>query len=124
MNTDLYLRPEEFESDLNLPDYKFKEDVILDDVLKYIDKTYSSHYAKSQKQTTEIVIDQGHGTGFCMGNILKYAQRYGKKDGHNKNDLMKVIHYAIIQLSQDHYRERPLGSLMSEKYNKENMEWN
>ena len=104
MNTDLYLRPEEFGSDLNLPDYKFKEDVILDDVLKYIDKTYSSHYAKSQKQTTEIVIDQGHGTGFCMGNILKYAQRYGKKDGHNKNDLMKVIHYAIIQLSQDHYR--------------------
>ena len=28
----------------------------------------------------------------------------GKKDGHNKNDLMKVIHYAIIQLSQDHYK--------------------
>ena len=38
-----------------------------------------------------------------MGNILKYAQRYGKKDGKNKKDLMKVIHYAIIQLSQDHY---------------------
>ena len=72
-------------------------------VKKYIDNTYQSHYAKSTKQTTEIVIDQGHGTGFCMGNILKYAQRYGKKEGHNKNDLMKVIHYAIIQLSQDHY---------------------
>ena len=34
---------------------------------------------------------------------LKYAQRYGKKEGKNKNDLLKVIHYAIIQLSQDHY---------------------
>jgi|TARA_Y100000296_G_scaffold63997_1_gene74707 hypothetical protein len=85
--------------------YKFKEDIILNDVKKYIDETYSSHYSKSKKQTTEIIIDQGHGTGFCMGNILKYAQRYGKKDGHNKNDLMKVIHYAIIQLSQDHYKE-------------------
>jgi hypothetical protein len=113
--------------------YKFKEGTILEDVKKYIDNTYQSHYAKSTKQTTEIVIDQGHGTGFCMGNILKYAQRYGKKDGHNKNDLMKVIHYAIIQLSQDHYNgsqvkqqvefvfDPPLKSVLSEKYNKENI---
>ena len=85
-------------------DYKFKEDKIMDDIKKYIDVTYDSHYAKTVKQATEIIIDQGHGTGFCMGNILKYAQRYGKKEGHNKNDLLKVIHYAIIQLSQDHYK--------------------
>ena len=83
--------------------YKFKENIIIDDVKMYIDKTYRSHYSTTQKQATEIIIDQGHGEGFCMGNILKYAQRYGKKDGKNKNDLMKVIHYAIIQLSQDHY---------------------
>ena len=38
------------------------------------------------------------------GQYLKYAQRYGKKEGKNKKDLMKVIHYAIIQLSQDHYK--------------------
>tara|TARA_A100001011_G_scaffold399102_1_gene506256 strand:- start:2046 stop:2351 length:306 start_codon:yes stop_codon:yes gene_type:complete len=84
-------------------DYKFDEGKILFDVRQYIDATYNSHYAKTQKQATEIIIDQGHGTGFCMGNILKYAQRYGKKDGKNRNDLMKVIHYAIIQLYQDHY---------------------
>ena len=84
--------------------YKFSENEILADIKSYIDDTYSSHYAQSKKQATEIIIDQGHGTGFCMGNILKYAQRYGKKDGHNKNDLFKVIHYAIIQLSQDHYK--------------------
>ena len=84
-------------------DYKFKEGEILKDIIEYIDNTYDSHYAKTVKQATEIIIDQGHGTGFCMGNILKYAQRYGKKEGRNKNDLLKVIHYAIIQLSQDHY---------------------
>ena len=57
-----------------------------------------------------------------MGNILKYAQRYGKKEGKNKKDLMKVIHYAMIQLSQDHYKdelvtkqEEALKSVMSEK---------
>ena len=84
-------------------DYKFSEGEILEDVKEYIDNTYDSHYAKTVKQATEIIIDQGHGTGFCIGNILKYAQRYGKKEAHNKNDLLKVIHYAIIQLSQDHY---------------------
>ena len=102
-------------------DYKFKENQILQDIKEYVDKTYDSHYAKTKNyQATEIIIDQGHGTGFCMGNILKYAQRYGKKEGRNKNDLMKVIHYAIIQLSQDHYngnQQPALSSVMSEKYN-------
>ena len=88
-----------------MPDYKFKENDILNEVMDYIDKTYRSHYANGvKKQATEIIIDQGHGTGFCMGNILKYAQRYGKKEGKNKHDLFKVIHYAVIQLSQDHYK--------------------
>ena len=104
-----------------MPEYKFKENIIVNDVMDYINKTYDSHYAKTKNyQATEIIIDQGHGTGFCMGNILKYAQRYGKKEGRNKNDLMKVIHYAIIQLSQDHYQEKQKTDLMSalfEKYN-------
>ena len=86
-----------------MPDYKFRENEILEDIKNYIDETYSSHYSKSEKQATEHIVDQGHGTGFCMGNILKYAQRYGKKEGRNKKDLLKVIHYAVIQLSQDHY---------------------
>ena len=83
-------------------DYKFNEDKFLNDVKTYIDETYTSHYAKSNKQATENIVDQGHGTGFCMGNILKYAQRYGKKDGYNKKDLLKIIHYAIIQISINH----------------------
>ena len=43
-------------------------------------------------------LDSGHGEGFCIGNILKYAQRYGKKNGKNRADLLKVIHYGIIAL--------------------------
>ena len=110
-------------------DYKFSENKVLEDVKKYVDKTYDSHYAQTKNyQATEIIIDQGHGTGFCMGNILKYAQRYGKKEGRNKDDLLKVIHYAIIQLSQDHYEsldEPELKSVTSEKYGGEiNLETN
>tara|TARA_Y100001938_G_scaffold146065_1_gene224162 strand:- start:237 stop:509 length:273 start_codon:yes stop_codon:yes gene_type:complete len=78
--------------------YKFNEDKSIKELLKYIDKTYSQHYSKSKFQATEFIIDGGHGEGFCIGNILKYAQRYGKKEGHNRADLMKVLHYAIIAL--------------------------
>ena len=46
-----------------------------------------------------MIIDSGHGEGFCMGNIMKYAMRCGKKDGTDKEeDLLKIIHYAIIAI--------------------------
>ena len=65
---------------------------------EYINSTYDEHYSKNKFQATEFIIDAGHGEGFCIGNIMKYAQRYGKKDGKNRKDLLKVIHYAIIAL--------------------------
>ena len=37
---------------------------------------------------------------------MKYAQRYGKKNGYNRKDLMKIIHYAIIAMhNHDLYNE-------------------
>ena len=104
IKTDYYIgkRKEKNRNVKEVPDYKFNEDKFLKDIKAYIDETYTSHYAKSEKQATENIVDQGHGTGFCMGNILKYAQRYGKKDGYNKKDLLKIVHYAIIQMSIHH----------------------
>ena len=55
-------------------DFKFSEDRILADIQDYVDATYDSHYAQTKSyQATEIIIDQGHGTGFCMGNIMKLS---------------------------------------------------
>ena len=79
-------------------DYKYGEDKILVELLKYIDSTYDEHYSKNKIQATEFIIDSGHGEGFCIGNIMKYAQRYGKKNGKDRRDLLKVIHYGIIAL--------------------------
>lgn len=80
--------------------YKYDEDKTLAELKKYIDSTYGEHYSKNKFQATEFIIDSGHGTGFCVGNVLKYAQRYGRKGTRDdwKKDLLKVIHYAIIQL--------------------------
>jgi len=29
---------------------------------------------------------------------MKYAQRYGKKNGFNRADILKIVHYAVILL--------------------------
>jgi len=79
-------------------DYKYDEDRILKELSEYVDTTYDQHYSQNKFQATEFIIDGGHGEGFCIGNILKYAQRYGKKDGYNRKDLLKVLHYGIIAL--------------------------
>jgi hypothetical protein len=86
-------------------DYKYNESEIMTDLMEYINKTYSGHYSQNRFQATEFIIDAGHGDGFCIGNIIKYAQRYGKKNGKNKDDLMKIIHYTIMCLHVNHYRQ-------------------
>ena len=79
-------------------DYKYSEDRLLEELRNYIDDTYEGHYSQNQFQATEFIMDSGHGDGFCIGNIIKYAQRYGKKDGYNRKDLLKVLHYGIMAL--------------------------
>jgi len=81
--------------------YKFNEDVLLGEIRQYIDKTYEQHYSGSKLQSTEVIMDNGHGAGFCLGNVVKYAQRYGKKGNSEKDyrkDLLKIIHYGILAL--------------------------
>jgi hypothetical protein len=81
-------------------DYKFNEAKLIDEFKEYVDATYGQHYAKDKFQATEFIIDGGHGAGFCIGNVMKYAQRYGKKGSREdaRKDLMKVLHYALIGL--------------------------
>ena len=78
--------------------YVFDEESYLKEIKEGIDKTYASHYAQNKIQSTEFINDAGHGEGFCIGNIIKYAQRYGKKNGYNRDDLKKIVHYAIIMM--------------------------
>lgn len=86
--------------DQKRPKYKYDEDLYLDEITAYINKTYGEHYSQDKFQATEFIIANGLGQGFCLGNVLKYTQRYGKKGLPNdwRKDLLKVIHYAIISL--------------------------
>jgi hypothetical protein len=79
--------------------YRFNEDKTLQELQEYIDSTYRAHYvSKDQTQAFDMINAAGHGEGFCMGNILKYASRFGKKAGKNRQDILKIIHYAIMAL--------------------------
>jgi|TARA_B100001146_G_C16009858_1_gene360411 hypothetical protein len=81
-------------------EYKFNEENIIQQVQRYVDGTYERHYAQGRYQATDMIIDAGHGKGFCIGNIMKYAMRCGKKDGTDAEmDLLKIIHYAIIAIA-------------------------
>ena len=81
-------------------DYKFNERELIEEFQEYIDSPYKGHYAQNKFQSTEVIIERGHGTGFCMGNVDKYSNRYGRKGSKDdaRKDLMKVLHYALIQL--------------------------
>ena len=79
-------------------DYRYNEFALISELEDYVNSTYTEHYSKNKFQATEFIIDGGHGEGFCLGNILKYTQRYGNKEGKNRKDLLKVLHYALIAL--------------------------
>ena len=53
--------------------YKYNEPELLKEFAEYVDKTYGEHYSQDKFQATEFIIDGGHGEGFCIGNIIKYA---------------------------------------------------
>jgi agmatine/peptidylarginine deiminase len=97
---------------LSLIDYRYNEFALIGELEDYVNSTYTEHYSKNKFQATEFIIDGGHGEGFCLGNILKYTQRYGNKEGKNRKDLLKVLHYALIALHV-HDLEHPATKLSS-----------
>ena len=96
--------------------YKYHEEEILKDIEEYVSKTYQGHYTGTKHefrkvQTIDLMAARDIATDFCQANILKYGSRYGSKNGKNKTDLLKVIHYAMLLLHFDgHYGEPSMPS--------------
>ena len=92
--------------------YKYHEEEILKDIEEYVSKTYQGHYTGTKHefrkvQTIDLMAARDIAAQFCQANILKYGSRYGSKDGRNKTDLLKVIHYAMLLLHFDGHYEEP-----------------
>ena len=96
--------------------FKYHEEEILKDIQEYVSRTYQGHYTGTKHQfrkvqTIDLMAARDIAPQFCQANILKYGSRYGSKDGRNKTDLLKVIHYAMLLLHFDgHYGEPSMPS--------------
>jgi hypothetical protein len=87
--------------------YKYAENKIISEFSDYIDNTYGEHY-KTEDQDIECFdawIALGESTPTFRNTALKYLWRYGKKNGNNKADLMKALHYTMMCLYVDHYKD-------------------
>ena len=85
---------------------KFNEQKNINELTNYVTGTYSKHYASENGiQSMDLISASGHGVGFCLGNVLKYASRYGKKDGANRTDLMKIKHYTLLAINEHDLKE-------------------
>jgi len=85
---------------VDAPDYKFNEGELIKEFQEYVDNTYGGHYGQGGLQSSEVIVDRGHGMGFFLGNVDKYNGRYGKKGtpADHRKDLMKIIHYGFLAL--------------------------
>ncbi len=92
--------------------YKYHESEIIKEIEDYVSSTYNGHYTGDtheyrNTQTIDLMAARSLASGFCQSNILKYGSRYGSKDGRNKKDLLKVIHYAMLLLHFDEHYGKP-----------------
>ena len=78
--------------------FKYEEDAILKQAEDYIAKTYELHYTsdKGNYQTLDLIESIGDAEAFCRSNAIKYLSRFGKKDGKNRKDILKAIHYCTL----------------------------
>ena len=101
MPKDVYNPPMDYLPREERMKWTFNEKQTIARVVEYIESTYSKHYAHGRIQATEFIADKGLAEGFCLGNIIKYAQRFGRKGVNFEDkeyDLFKIIHYAVILL--------------------------
>jgi len=106
-----YTAPPTISNEFYIPMWKYSEDKILKDIKDYVISTYSGHYTGTDTedrniQTIDLMGVKNLAVPFCQASILKYASRYGEKNGRNKKDIMKVIHYAMLLLHFDEHYSR------------------
>ena len=79
---------------------KYNEDKILKEIGEYIANTYGEHYSTTKEgmQVQDMLRHLDIDKDFCQANAIKYLCRFGKKDGKNRKDLYKAVHYIVLLL--------------------------
>jgi hypothetical protein len=82
---------------------KYKELEMLTEVLAHIKKTYGQYYVdpKSDVQVFDLMANLNYDgvpnlREYSRGAAIKYLCRYGKKNGYNREDIRKAVHYCLM----------------------------
>jgi hypothetical protein len=60
------------------------------------------HYRKSNIQPLDVIVDWD--LDFCLGNIIKYIGRAGKKkSASEQDDLQKALWYLVFEITKSTY---------------------
>ena len=86
---------------------KYGEEKIINEIKTYLESTYQQHYSTTDEgfQVQDILRHLNINKDFCQANAIKYLCRYGKKNGYNRTDLLKAVHYIILLMSEEKYDE-------------------
>lgn len=83
----------------NTINYKYHEDKSLEMIQEYLDSTYGQHYVgDGDVQTVDFWRSLGSLETTARDTAIKYLARYGKKNGKNRKDLLKAIHYVVLMM--------------------------
>ena len=82
---------------------KYRKKKIIDEIKTYLESTYQQHYSTTDEgfQVQDILRHLNINKDFCQANAIKYLCRYGKKNGYNRTDLLKAVHYIILLMSEE-----------------------
>lgn len=82
---------------------KYGEAKLVKEIGDYIQSTYGQHYSTTEDgfQVQDMLRQLNIDKDFCQANAIKYLCRYGKKDGKNRKDLLKAIHYIVLLMSSE-----------------------
>ena len=81
--------------------YKYNEAKYLRELADYVDGTYGEHYVAKEIQVIDIWESLESLDTTARDTAIKYLCRYGKKQGKNKKDLLKAMHYIILMMYAD-----------------------
>ena len=48
-----------------------------------------------------VITNIGIDKDFCQAKAIKYLCRFGKKDGRNRKDLLKAVHYIVLLMNSE-----------------------
>ena len=78
--------------------YKYNEDKYLNELNNYINGTYGEHYVAKDIQVIDIWESLDTLDTTARDTSIKYLMRHGKKDGKNRKDLLKTMHYIFLMM--------------------------